>query len=260
MSEEIEVDAEDAPQERDFEAEAKELGWVPKEEFRGPEDKWSDAEEYVRRGEEILPIVRANNKKLIEKTQKQEAELAEMRKTLDEFKGWRTQTEKRAYEQAMKNIESRQRQAVEEQDVEAFEEAVKDKESLVTRTTEAQEPQPDPVAAAWTKENDWFNTDPVMQQFAIAHHGQLLKEKPGLSLSENLEEVTEEVRRRFPEKFGNPRREKPNRVEGGGTPSGRSGKKGYADLPPEAKAACDRFVKQGLMTKEEYVKDFDWSE
>ena len=81
-----------------------------------------------------------------------------------------------------------------------------------------------------------------------------------MDVAASIQEVTEEVRRRFPEKFGNPRREKPNRVEGGGTPSGRSGKKGYADLPPEAKAACDRFVKQGLMTKEEYVKDFDWSE
>jgi hypothetical protein len=31
-------------------------------------------------------------------------------------------------------------------------------------------------------------------------------------------------------------------------------------LPEIAKAACDRFVKQKLMTKEAYVADYDWSE
>jgi hypothetical protein len=30
-------------------------------------------------------------------------------------------------------------------------------------------------------------------------------------------------------------------------------------LPSEAKAACDRFVKQKLMTREQYVADFDWN-
>ena len=36
------------------------------------------------------------------------------------------------------------------------------------------------------------------------------------------------------------------------------GKKSYENLPSEAKAACDKFVKQGLMTREEYVKEFEW--
>jgi len=31
-------------------------------------------------------------------------------------------------------------------------------------------------------------------------------------------------------------------------------------LPQEAKAACDRFVKQGLLTVEEYLKEYEWEE
>jgi len=41
-------------------------------------------------------------------------------------------------------------------------------------------------------------------------------------------------------------------------PTVSSGKKSYGNLPPEAKAACDKFVKQGLMTKEAYVAEYDW--
>jgi hypothetical protein len=35
-----------------------------------------------------------------------------------------------------------------------------------------------------------------------------------------------------------------------------AGGKSYAALPDDAKKACDRFVKQGLMTKEQYIKDY----
>ena len=41
------------------------------------------------------------------------------------------------------------------------------------------------------------------------------------------------------------------------TPSrGSTSKKSYADLPAEAKQACDKFVKQGLLSKDQYVKDY----
>src|SRR2546421_12509972 len=46
------------------EVKAKELGWAPKEEFRGNPEKWVDAETFLKRGEEILPLVKAQNRKL----------------------------------------------------------------------------------------------------------------------------------------------------------------------------------------------------
>jgi len=41
------------------EARASTMGWLPKEKFLergGSEDRWTDAEAYIRRGEEILPF------------------------------------------------------------------------------------------------------------------------------------------------------------------------------------------------------------
>ena len=64
----------------------------------------------------------------------------------------------------------------------------------------------------------------------------------------------------FPTKFG--KKQSPaSRVESGSGRTGRSSGNAqtYDNLPSEAKAACDRFVKQKLMTREQYVADFDWN-
>ena len=32
--------------------------------------------------------------------------------------------------------------------------------------------------------------------------------------------------------------------------------KGFRDLPPEAQAACQKFEKQGLVTRDQYLKEY----
>ena len=39
-------------------AEAKELGWVPQDEFRGAQDKWIDAPTFLARGRDVMPLLR----------------------------------------------------------------------------------------------------------------------------------------------------------------------------------------------------------
>jgi hypothetical protein len=56
------VPGEQAPP--DTEVRARTMGWVPKEEYKGNPDNWRDANEFVRRGEEILPIVQERNRDL----------------------------------------------------------------------------------------------------------------------------------------------------------------------------------------------------
>jgi len=50
-----------------LEREARVFGWVPKEEFRGSDTDWVDAEVFVKRGKEINPILRKNNELLLKK-------------------------------------------------------------------------------------------------------------------------------------------------------------------------------------------------
>src|SRR3990167_11082395 len=70
-----EVEEENEPEQSEpnaVETEARSMGWVPKEEFRGPESQWRDAEEFVERGHNVLPIVNSLLKKEREKTSKLE--------------------------------------------------------------------------------------------------------------------------------------------------------------------------------------------
>jgi hypothetical protein len=76
-----------------------------------------------------------------------------------------------------------------------------------------------------------------------------------------LSKLDEVLAEEFPNKFGN-KQAPTSRVESGAGRAGRgnsSNAPNYDNLPPEAKAACDRFVKQKLMTREQYVADFDWN-
>lgn len=79
---------------------AKEMGWRPLSEFKGDESRFVDAETFVKKGEEVLPIIKANARKA-------EAELADMRATFAEFKKYHSQTEQRAYQRAIRDLEER---------------------------------------------------------------------------------------------------------------------------------------------------------
>jgi hypothetical protein len=76
---------------------------------------------------------------------------------------------------------------------------------------------------------------------------------------EFYEEVTRQVKEAQPEKFTNPARKSASvsSSSDGRSPSTKT-KKSYNDLPSEAKQACDKFVKQKLMTQEQYVAEYQW--
>ena len=83
---------------------------------------------------------------------------------------------------------------------------------------------------------------------------------PNLRGQAFFDALNEELQEVFPEKLG--KKARPNPVEGntrGASRPAAGGAQSYKNLPAEARQACDRFVKQGLMTQEQYVKDFDWS-
>jgi hypothetical protein len=68
------------------------MGWVPKDQFKGAPEKWTDAETFIKRGEEFLPFLKANNRKLEKALENATADLAEMKKTLKEFGDFHSKT------------------------------------------------------------------------------------------------------------------------------------------------------------------------
>lgn len=251
----------------DTEARARAQGWVPKEEFRGPAEKWRDADEFVRRGEEELPILRERSRTL-------ERKLAEVeRENVSRYQRLEKMTEialTRQRQELQSRYEAAMRQAVESGDVQRYDQLRNQQYEAVTdfdKRTRAQieEPAAQPgappphVQAAvqrWSAANTWFNSDPELNYAAQGVHVRLNREKPGLSIEENLAEVTKEMRRRFPDKFGTTERE-PAVVEGsGGRMASGARRSPGASLSSEERRIGERFVKEGLFKNlDEYARE-----
>ena len=278
MSEELQQEApQEAPEASQFESEARAQGWVAAEEFRGSESDWVDAETFVRRGKEIMPILRKNNEKLLKELGEARKIAEEARESAKEFREY----QKQQFEKKTKDLEGQleqlkqaKRDAITQGDGDraiAIDDAMDDlkeqrleaKEDLKAAEEKAKEvPQftQDPILNTWMEKNDWFGKDSRMTGVANGLGVSLRQENPNLNGQAFLDKLDSELQEMFPEKFGKKRT--PNPMEGSpnGTarPSVSSGKKTYNNLPPEAKAACDKFVKQNLMTKEAYVAEYDW--
>ncbi len=245
------------------------MGWAPEDDWRGDPEKWVDAPTFIRTGPEIL-------KKTLER---QDGQLAETRKLLDDFKGFHNKVEERAYNRAMTDLKAEQRQAVEDGDTAAFDgaqakidELGEEAKPADTETrTDQQTADNDPAFIAFKAANPWYGTDVEMTLYAEkdaapiigrTHQGQQLYDAIGV-----------EIRRKFPDKFTNTRRRRPASVEAAGSGGERRGNgQGYADLPADAKTACDRYIKEGMFAgpdkkplpvdqaRAKYVEQYDWSE
>jgi hypothetical protein len=243
----------------EIEAEAKRMGWTPKDQFKGDPDKWRGADEFVERGRNMLPIVRATVKK-------QEREIAELKQSMKEFGEFHTKTEQRAYAQALADLKQQRADAIAAGDGVAFDKvdsAIDDlKKDIETKGKPAKTDDSDPVFDDWKIKNKWLD-DPKMEAFgnSAANYLRSIGEKS--TGADFLELVTKEVKAKFPDKFENPRRSSAPSVEGG-APAARSGGKSFADMPAEARAACERMARNGYADKPkeaaafkaEYVKTF----
>jgi hypothetical protein len=248
-------EAEVTPKDDATEKRAREMGWRPKDEFKGNPDNWTDAATYVQRGETVLPLVKAQNKRL-------EAQIEDMRESVKQIVDRFVNTEKKEFERQIADLKKQLNQAVKEGDEATAEKTAEEMADLKkNQPTERQAAaQVRPEVKEWLEENPWFVNDDELHEYAENLHIRLGRTRKDMSLEENLAFVARDVKKRFPEKFSNPNRAKPAAVEGssGAAVKSKSGRD-YADLDAASKAACDKYVKQGLMTRQRYLELYDWS-
>lgn len=279
MSEETtNVEVKEGPSEAQvaIEKEARLLGWVPKEDFRDG-DHWVDAETFVKRGKEINPILRKNNEILLKKLEASQMEIAEVKKVAKEFEKFQKEAAERKVAELTKELNSlkeQKKQALSSGDGEAAValddaiDALKEEQQQVKEAAKQEvKPAPvntqelDPLIVDWMGENSWFGSDSKYTRMADAIGADINANYPNLRGKEFFKKLDEELAEVLPQKYQkNKTRSSP--VESGSSsgsrPSGTK-KQSYENLPSDAKAACDKFVKQGLMTKEQYVQEYDWS-
>lgn len=229
---------------------ALEQGWVPKEDFKGDEHKWVDAGEFLRRGE------------LFSKIDSQNREIKETKKTLAALEQHYLKVKETEYKRALADLKKQKKEALIENDVEAVldvdekieelrEEQIAEARQAAVQHQQQQASQPHPEFVAWTAKNGWYQTNRTMRVFADAH-GVELREQ-GVSPSEVLRLVTEEVKKKFPDKFYNPKREEASSVEGGGSKGTKS--TGKVELSEVETTIMKKLVGQGVLTKEQYIAD-----
>ncbi|MDB5607794.1 MAG: hypothetical protein JWP25_4694 [Bradyrhizobium sp.] len=259
----------DAPQVNETEAKARRLGWVSKEEFKGDPERHRSADEFLKRGEEILPILKRDNDKLHSVVSRIEGELKETRDTLKQFSEYASKGEERAYKRAKAELEAKLDNAIATADVDTARAARREIAELETdapkpapKVEKTETPPLDPVVQSWIGENEWFDKSVALRSVAIEEFGDLERQYPGKSKADLLAETKQKVMERFPEKFGiNTKRDNAGAVttpNGNVAPRKKAGKT-YEDLPADAKKACDKFVKSiPGYTRDKYVKDYEW--
>lgn len=250
------------------ETEARMFGWKPLEEFGGPPEKWRDAEAFLEKGKQINGFLRKDFEKLRNELSMRDQRIAALENNIQEFAEYHRETEARAYERAIANLKEERKAALRESDgdrVVQIEEQLDDlkeaasKQKLAPRAPAPRDPStPDPAFVAWVDQNPWYQENRVLRSLTHDYAEELKQHEPGLVGQAFLNRVKQLVQTNHPELFQNPERGRPNAVTGGDDSrlSGRSRGKTYADLPAEARATCDKFVKKGFLTKEAYVKDY----
>jgi len=249
-------------------AKARAQGWRPREQWDGSPERWVDAAAYLKRGEEVLPYLRANNQRLqaeLERERREREALARdlqgAKEAIDTLQSFRGEVEER--------IEATDEAALARQLATARENGDTAAEIRVLRELRkldaAAEPpaakpappapppapapqrswQETPEGSAWLANNAWFNEDRRMRAMFV-EIGQELAEQgalSGLTPAQRLAKVGEETLRFFG-------RQAPAasaaRVESGRPSAATSvaeGEHSFTDLPQDARDECARQVK-----------------
>lgn len=244
-------DGEPGTVERDYEAEARAHGWSPKEEFRGDPSRWVDAEVFVKRAEEVLPLVKAANKHL-------KREVDELKKTIKRFGKFAEGAEDRIRAEVKAEME----EAVKAGDLEGFRAAQKRADNLDKTEGKAKYTAADLTDAyeSFRDDNPWYDRGGLGsatedERDARIYADRLLERrlgeiKPGEEPppDEFLAGILDSVKEKYPGLGAKPPRQKPaSDVAGAGQPGRGRGTRTWDALPPEAKTQYQRFIDRGLL-------------
>jgi len=266
------LSSQDTASERNWEAEAKEMGWVPQDQFKGDPEKWRPADEFVRRGEDILPIVRKQNEKL-------HGELKELRETNERMSRMFEKTLARERGEAERRIEAlkaESRLAVKagddakadqiDQQIESLKQEAKEAPKAKTYADFPEDYQPtedspehNALRAGFMAANPWMVEEPDMADYAVRVSELNAAANPGIGFKANMKAVEAAVRKKFPAYFGGMKEPAANghaAVDVGGSFPGAQPATDplVAKLPREAVAQMKRDIAAKL-----YKTEKDWA-
>jgi hypothetical protein len=225
---------------RDYEAEARKMGWVPEDEFKGDKKpaRFKTAQEFVEDGETLTPHV----KRIIANIEKDFAErLTRIEKSHKSTVGKLEEIHKAE----VASLKQQKTAAVKAGNVELVaeidDELDKRRDGAPLQAEEVEDQTA--LEDAFAKENDWYGKNIKMTAFAQGISLDLAKKSPDMKLSTNLKKVVEAVEEQFPEYFEKkPAANGHAAVDGGSDAPGPRGDP-LSKLPPEARAQAKADMK-----------------
>lgn len=242
---------------------AKEMGWTPKEEFRGDPEKFIDADEFVQRGETLMPILKASNRRLqaeVRSTKDQltqtssqismlEKELLELKKA--QIQNLRQSSTSRRDELRLQIEQARADREPEKvvqlqselDEVEQEIDGLRDPEPRKPPTTTMTKEQMLPIVQEWQESLDWWGKDERMTTYANGLAARLRQDPEWAEVTGRpfLDEISRRTEKAFED---SPSQRGINRTAGGSLNGARStstgGRRGksFSDLPADAQAQC----------------------
>jgi hypothetical protein len=218
-------DAELDPQEdegsgqAETEQRARNMGWRPREEFRGDANRWLPADEFVERGERLLPLLQERSRAADRTITNLQQQIQQQGETLNTMLESTRRAEQAGYRRAMTELHQQRVKAVEMGDTAAFQAVEQAMRELGPPPPEAPKAPPaqgqgqgqgqannDPVILAWVREHPWFTSDHIANVAMIAAMQQAERMNPNGTVEDHLIEAENAIRRRFPEHFPQARR------------------------------------------------------
>jgi hypothetical protein len=213
---------------------AKELGWVPKEEFRGEPDKWKPAEQFIRDGRDIQQTTARELRSLREQMER----VGSVTETIIQDRVATAQAE----------WQRKMAQAVDDGDTETALKLADQRPTAKPNGT-----GPDPTVQSWVAKNPWFNSDPLARVKAEELSGRLAH----LPVPEQLAQVERAIRKDFPEHFAAPAKQPPGVQTGQSrNPNPSNRVKGFADMPLESQQVARDFERLNGVPKDDFAKQY----
>lgn len=258
----------------EIEREAAKWGWSPKDKWQGDPAEHRPAEDFLNDPRTQRRIREASDKRFEEQEARHNEKVAALERTANLANKRIAELEKGGHETQVSDLQRRIEAAAESGDLDEVRRLTGE---LTKVTPPAPEPQEQadtagdaPEVQAFIKRNPWFNTDRALNMEAQAIHMRLQDEHPHMPLAENMKRVEEEIKGRYPEKFGitngtgKPREERVQKVAGsearGG--GGGGGARSFSAIPAaDREVARKHYIGKDNVFKSEkdYARSY-WSE
>lgn len=194
MADTDDTDTGNGPDEATIKA-AREMGWTPQDKFKGDPALWVDADEFVSRGENLLPLLKKTNARLKNELANRDTKIDTLQAQLDNVTGTLerldqhySEANKRAAQGAINGLKDQLKAAREDGDIDKETELLEqiglaqsekrrlddedekrkkekeeaDKKGKDDPNKDKGKTKPDgldPDLKSWQEENDWFGTD-----------------------------------------------------------------------------------------------------